>query len=187
MGNFLVRSLVLGLGLSMDASATSLANGLKYTNMTKRMMLGMAILFGMMQGIMPFIGYCIGHALIQWIGAYIPWIALGVLSLIGLNMIISSIQKEDNALKSISMKGLAVQGIVTSLDALSVGFTMAENTILNALISVGCISLVTMVLCYISVRLGCRFGKRLGSIAQVFGGLILIGVGIEIFLKGMGI
>lgn len=187
MGNILVRSLVLGLGLSMDASATSLANGLKYTYMTKQMMLGMAILFGVMQGVMPFIGYCIGHALIQWIGAYISWIALGVLSLLGLNMIISGFQKEDNALKSISIKGLVIQGIATSLDALSVGFTMAEYSILDALICVGCISLVTMIMCYISVRIGCRFGKRLGNIAEIFGGLILIGVGIEIFLKGMGI
>lgn len=167
----------------MDASAVSMANGLKYPKMKKSFVLKMCLCFGIAQGIMPLIGYGIGHAFLEYIKEYIPWIALGLLSILGINMIFSSFQKNED--KSLSKNGVLLQALATSLDALTVGFTIADYSVTQALICVGIIGSITIGMCWIGVFIGKRFGTKFGYIAEIIGGLILIGIGIEIFLKGM--
>ncbi|MDE7385312.1 MAG: manganese efflux pump MntP family protein, partial [Anaeroplasmataceae bacterium] len=180
---FYIRSILLGVSLSMDACAVSMANGLKYTHLKKSFILKMCLCFGIAQGIMPLIGYGIGHAVLDYIKDYIPWIALGVLSFLGLNMIVGAFHKEEE--KNLSKNGVFLQAIATSIDALTVGITIADYNITEALICVGIIGGITTGMCFIGVCIGKRFGTKLGYIAEIVGGLILIGIGVEIFLKGM--
>lgn len=180
---FYVKSVLLGISLAMDACAVSMANGLKYKDLGKTYTIKMCLYFGIAQGIMPLIGYGIGYVILGYIKEYLPWIALFLLSILGLSMILSALQKEEE--KKISKNNIFLQAIATSIDALTVGITFADYTILEACICVGIISFVTIGMCFIGVRIGKRFKRNLGSIAEILGGLILIGIGIEIFLKGL--
>lgn len=180
---FYIRSILLGISLAMDACAVSMTNGLKYTNMKKSSMIKMCLCFGIAQGVMPLVGYGIGHAILEYIKEYIPWIALILLGFLGLNMILGIFQKEEE--KSISKNNIFLQAFATSIDALTVGFTFAEYKMSEAFICVSIICFITMGMCFVGVQIGKRFGTKLGCMAEVVGGLILIGIGIEIFLKGM--
>ncbi|MDE7213067.1 MAG: manganese efflux pump MntP family protein [Anaeroplasmataceae bacterium] len=183
MLRFYIRSILLGVSLAMDACAVSMANGLKYPNMKKSFIMRMCICFGIAQGLMPLIGYGIGHAFLVYIQEYIPWIALILLGALGINMCIGAFKKESE--KDLSKNGVFLQAIATSLDALTVGFTISDYTITQALICVSIVGGITIGMCLIGVTIGKRFGTKLGSFAEILGGLILIGIGIEIFLKGM--
>lgn len=180
---FYIRSILLGISLAMDACAVSMANGLKHTNMKKKFIIRMCLCFGIAQGIMPLIGYGIGHAILDYIQEYIPWIALLLLGVLGIHMIVGSFHKEEE--KDLSKNGVFLQAIATSIDALTVGFTFAEYSFLDAILCVGIISCITIGMCYIGVCIGKKFGTRLGKTAEILGGLILIGIAIEIFMKGM--
>ena len=168
----------------MDACAVSMANGLKHPYMRKILMLIICLTFGIFQGIMPLIGYFTGHAILTYLQSYIPWIALLVLGLLGLNMILNSC-KQQTEVDTISIKGVFLQVIATSLDALTVGFSIANYTIFQAIQCVCIIAGVTSILCVLGFQIGKKFGTRFGPSAQIIGGLILIGIGIEIFMKGI--
>ncbi len=182
---FYIRSILLGVSLAMDACAVSMANGLKYSNMKKTFIIKMCMCFGIAQGVMPLIGYAIGHAILDYIKEYIPWIALFLLGCLGMNMIISAFHKEEE--KTLSKNGVLLQAIATSIDALTVGLTISDYTITEALICVAIIGGITMGMCFIGVYIGKRFGTKLGYIAEIIGGIILIGIGVEIFLKGVSV
>lgn len=184
---FYFRSLLLGVGLAMDAVAVSIANGFKYPNLKKSFWIFMCILFGIFQGAMPFIGYIIGYSFFSFIVEYIPWLALILLCFLGINMIFSVPNDENNKNEGFKMKSIFLQAIATSIDALTVGFTFVDYPLFNASICVGIIALVTFLLCMIGIGLGKKFGLKYGYKAEWIGGFILIGIGIEIFLKGMGL
>ena len=182
-----LRSILLGIGLAMDACAVSMANGLKEPKMLLRKILLIAFLFGFFQAMMPLIGYFIGHAFIEFIENFIPWIALVLLGLIGGNMLISGIKnkEEEDKHDKLSLKVLLIQAVATSIDALSVGLTIADYTIMEAVISAIIIAIVTFGICVGAVFIGKKFGTKLGNKAEILGGIILIGIGLEIFITGM--
>lgn len=180
---FYIRSILLGISLAMDACAVSMANGLKYPKMKKPFIIKMCVSFGVAQGIMPLIGYWIGHAILDYIKEYIPWIALILLSALGMNMLMGAFHKQED--KGLSKNGVSLQVFATSLDALTVGFTIADYRVIQALTCVGIIGGITIGMCLLGVFIGKRFGTKLGCLTEIMGGLILIGIGIEIFLKGM--
>ncbi len=175
---------MLGISLSMDASAVSMTNGLKKSEMKRSLVIKMSLIFGFFQGAMPLIGYAIGHALLMYIEEYIPWIALGLLGFLGLNMILTSF-KQENSFFKLGIKEILFQAVATSIDALSVGLTFADYTLYEAIISFLFISGITSFLCWISFYIGKKFGTQLGAFAGILGGIILILLGIEIFLKGI--
>lgn len=183
----IITSLLLGLGLSMDACAASMANGLNEPKMKPLKVVIIALMFGLFQGLMPLLGYFLGHAILNYIDKFIPWIALILLSFIGGKMLIDGIKnkKGEEEIKVLTFKVLFIQAIATSIDALSVGFTIADYTIPNALICVSLVTLVTFIICIIAVYLGKKFGTKLGNKAEIIGGIILIGIGLEIFISGM--
>lgn len=179
-------SILLGVGLAMDACAVSIANGLKEPKMPLKKLFFMALMFGLFQALMPMIGYFVGHAVLTIIEKYIPWIALFLLLYVGGSMVYHGIkpnEEEDN--NKITIKKIFIQAVATSIDALSVGFTLAEYSVSDTMVTVLIIFLVTSIICIAAVFLGKRFGLKLGHKAEILGGIILIGIGIQIFISGI--
>ncbi len=187
---FIITSIGLGAGLAMDAFSVSLANGLGEPNMKKRRMALIAGVFAFFQFAMPLIGWVCVHTVVNAFSALedaIPWIALALLTFIGGKMLWEGITSKDEDEKSgtVGILALLVQGVATSIDALSVGFTIAEYDLLMALYCCLIIAAVTFVLCTVGILIGRRFGTRLAGKANILGGVILIAIGIEIFISGM--
>ncbi len=188
---FFSESILLGLGLAMDAFSVSLANGLNEPEMKKRKMVGVAGLFGAFQGMMPMIGWVCIHTIVQYFNAFeklIPWIALVLLLYIGIKMLVEGIkckgcEGEKKPAAGIGM--LVTQGIATSIDALSVGFTISEYSLAEAVVCALLIAVVTFFICLGGILIGRKFGTKLSGKASIFGGIILIAIGIEIFITGI--
>lgn len=170
----------------MDAFSVSLANGLNEPCMKTRKMVGIAGIFGIFQGLMPMLGWICIHTIVQYFSAFevmIPWIALILLCWIGGKMLLEGIKGGDCEEKpGVGLSALLVQGVATSIDALSVGFTIAEYNWLMALVSALIIAAVTFGICFAGLYIGKKAGTRLAGKAGVLGGAILILIGLEIFI-----
>ena len=187
---FVVNSVLLGVGLAMDAFSVSLANGLNEPGMKKKRMCTIAGVFAFFQALMPLLGWLCVHTIVQYFQAFekfIPWIALALLLYIGGQLLLEGIhpKDEEEEQKEVGAGTLFVQGVATSIDALSVGFTIAECGLIMALTSAGIIALVTFIICIAGLLIGKRFGTRLAGKASILGGCILIFIGLEIFIKGV--
>ena len=188
---FFFNSALLGVGLAMDAFSVSLANGLNELCMKKSKTLGVAGTFSLFQFAMPMIGFLCVSTLAQHFATFekfIPWIALFLLCFIGAKMLVEGIKHKDCACEEkqvVTLGALIVQGIATSIDALSVGFTIANYDLLRAFVSCLVIAVVTFAICLGGLFLGKKFGTKLSNKASLLGGAILIFIGIEIFIKGL--
>ncbi len=188
---FIVNSVLLGVGLAMDAFSVSMANGLNEPNMKKRKGIFIAFVFGAFQAIMPMTGWVCVHTIVETFKAFekfIPWIALILLAYIGGKMIkegLSSEEEEEEKEKSLSHSDLFIQGVATSIDALSVGFTISNYNLVMALSASLIIALVTFIICLVGVKIGKTAGTKLSNKAQLLGGTILILIGLEIFITGV--
>lgn len=187
MIKIIITSILLGVGLAMDACAVSMANGLKEPKMKINKIILIAFMFAFFQALMPLIGYFIGSALLAKIEWIIPWVALVLLSFIGGKMLYEGIKNKDEEDddKALTFKVLIVQAIATSIDALSVGFTISNYKVFEALICCGIVAIVTFIICVAAVFIGKKFGTKLGNKAEILGGIILIGIGLEIFITGL--
>ena len=186
---FFLNSILLGVGLAMDAFSVSLANGLHEPGMSPRRMCAVAGVYALFQALMPMIGWLCVRTVVEVFSAFqrfIPWIALGLLTYIGGKMLIDGLEgKEEEEPSALGRGTLLVQGVATSIDALSVGFTIAEYPGVMALASALIIAAVTFGVCLGGLALGKRFGTRLAGRASLLGGCILVAIGIEIFLTGI--
>ncbi len=186
---FIIYSLGLGVGLAMDAFSVSLANGLNDKSMKTNKMVGIAGVFAFFQALMPMIGWVCVHTIAQIFTSFqkfIPWIALILLVFIGGKMLIEGITKKcDCEVSGVGFAALMVQGVATSIDALSVGFTISEYDLLLALLCALIIAVVTFIICMFGLFLGKKFGTCLAGKASILGGAILIVIGINIFLTGI--
>ena len=188
--SFFFTSILLGVGLAMDAFSVSLANGLNEPGMNKSRMCLMAGVFAFFQFLMPMIGWVCVHTVVNYFTAFetfIPWIALALLGYIGGKMLIEGIRGEGDEQDHcpVGLMGLAVQGVATSIDALSVGFTIADYGLLMAFVCCVLIAVVTFVICMGGICLGRKFGTKLAGKASILGGAILIFIGLEIFITGV--
>ncbi len=190
--SFIAFSIVLGVGLAMDAFSVSLANGLKEPTMgvPKICLVGGA--YAVFQALMPMIGWFCVHTIAERFKSFekfIPWIALLLLLYIGGEMLIDGIKSrksaEEVALEKLTMKALFIQAVATSIDALSVGFTISKYSLFEATICNLIIAIVTFVISVVGVIIGKKVGTKLGWKADVLGGVILIGIGLEIFITGV--
>ncbi len=189
-GSFIINSIMLGVGLAMDAFSVSMANGLNAPKMSRSMKIMIPLTFAVFQFLMPVIGWFCVHSIAEAFASFqraIPWIALVLLLFIGGKMLIEGIRGGDMEKTDIVLRpgALLIQGVATSIDALSVGFTIAEYHIAEALAAGLIIGGVTFAICSFGLRIGQRFGTRLAGKASILGGLILIGIGIEIFITGI--
>lgn len=186
----IVNSILLGVGLAMDAFSVSIANGLNEPKMKASKSLTIAGVFAFFQAAMPLTGWLCVHTIVKYFKIFekfIPWIALILLAFIGIKMIVEAVRNKDKeeAAEVLTVKLLIVQGIATSIDALSTGFAIAEYGILEALLCAGIISVVTFAICMVGIFIGKKVGDKFSTKAQIFGGIILIGIGLEIFISGM--
>lgn len=184
---FFLNSILLGVGLAMDAFSVSLANGLNEPLMKKSRMCLIAGVFGGFQGLMPLIGWICVHTVVRYFSAFekvIPWIALILLAFIGGKMLKDGIigGEETSGCGRLGLGALMVQGIATSIDALSVGFTISGYGLLMALVCALIIAVVTFVICVLGLGIGKTFGTKLAGKSQIFGGVLLILIGLEIFI-----
>ncbi len=187
---FIITSVLLGVGLAMDAFSVSMVNGLNDPQMKKGRMNTIAGVFAGFQFAMPMIGWICVHAIAQRFKAFeraIPWIALILLAFIGGKMLIEGIRNKsaEGKASGFSIGELLMQGIATSIDALSVGFTIAAYGWVMALTASIIIAAVTFIICAAGLAIGKKFGTKLSDKAQILGGIILIAIGIEIFVRGM--
>jgi putative Mn2+ efflux pump MntP len=187
---FFINSILLGLGLAMDAFSVSLSNGLNEPTMKKGKMLGISGIFGVFQGAMPMVGWICVTTIAEKFSIFekfIPWIALLLLIFIGGKMLIEGIKNNnsDEPKPPVKFGGIVVQGIATSIDALSVGFTISEYGTLMAFIEAMIIAAVTFAICYAGVIIGKHFGTKISGKSSVLGGGILIFIGAKIFFEGV--
>ena len=189
---FFLNSIMLGVGLAMDAFSVSLANGLEEPDMRPAKMCGIAAVFGIFQALMPLAGWTCVHTVVKIFNSFssiVPWIALILLGYIGVKMLLEGIKNKngsgDQPQKKLTVSILFFQGIATSIDALSVGFTIADYGILMAILCSLIIAVVTFIICMAGLELGKRFGVALSDKASVLGGVILIVIGVEIFITGI--
>ncbi len=187
---FILNSILFGVGLAMDAFSVSAANGLAAPDMHISKSFKIAGTFGAFQMAMPLIGWFCVHTVAEKFKAFqkfIPWIALILLLYIGGSMIYEGITNKaaEEAREEVSGGTLFIQGVATSIDALSVGFTIASYTWVKALSESLIIGLVTFVICLVGIKLGKTLGMKLSGKAEILGGVILIGIGLEIFITGV--
>ena len=187
---FFFNSVLLGIGLAMDAFSVSLANGLSEPNMKNGRMCCIAGVFAFFQALMPMIGWGCVHTVLQYFKVFenfIPWIALVLLAFIGGKMLFEGIRNdsdnEENT--SVGITALLVQAIATSIDALSVGFTIAEYNAVMATVCATIIAVVTFFICMAGLAIGKKVGTKFSNKAAILGGTILILIGLEIFITGI--
>ena len=186
---FFCNSALLGVGLAMDAFSVSMANGLHEPQMSRTKSAKVAGTFALFQAVMPMAGWICVHTIVELFSSFeqfIPWIALLLLGYIGGKMLLEGIKGEETEeAAALSAGALFVQGVATSIDALSVGFTISEYGWLMALVCSLIIAVVTFFICEAGLSIGRKFGTKLSGRASILGGVILIGIGLEIFLSGI--
>ena len=186
---FFVVSVMFGCGLAMDAFSVSLANGMNENRMKVGRMCKIAGIFAFFQALMPLLGWVAVHTILEYFNGFakfIPYIALALLGYIGGKMIWEGLHKNCECEDcSVGFWGLILQGIATSIDALTVGLDIGEYNFIEAFVCAIVIAIVTFIICMFGVWAGKKFGNMLSSKATVFGGVILVCIGIYIFVKGI--
>ena len=184
----LITLILLALGLSADAFAVAVTNGICNYKVTKKDALATAITFGFFQGMMPVLGFTLGKTFSDFVCRYQHWVALMLLGAIGINMLIDTVKEWKNSEISCSekniftAKNLVMQGIATSIDALAAGVSLAVMKI-NIFTSAALIGAITFICCAFGVYIGKKFGTLLGLRARLVGGLILLILGLKIFIE----
>lgn len=187
----ILNSIFLGFGLALDAFSVSVADAMANPGMKKRRKFSIALTFAVFQTMMPLIGWICVKTIADKFTIFqkaVPYIALILLAYIGIKMIIESRkggEEENEGVAALTLATLMIQGIATSIDALSVGFAIADYSSLEALVSTLIIGITTFIICIFGLELGKKVGKAFSDKATLFGGCILIIIGLEIFIKGV--
>jgi putative Mn2+ efflux pump MntP len=186
----LLTLFLLALGLSMDAFAVSVSNGLCYQGLQKKHIFAMAGTFGFFQAFMPLVGYFLGQMFRNAIVAFDHWVAFGLLALIGGHMILEAVKEIRHPALSCktefcSYKKIFIQGIATSIDALAVGVSLAIIPDTNIWWAAFIIGTTTFLCSLVGVKLGRKAGNFLKGRSEIAGGLILVGIGIKILVEHM--
>lgn len=180
--------LLLAVGLSMDAFAVSVSNGMCYQGIKKKHTFMIAGTFGGFQALMPILGFFLGQTFSRAIVKFDHWVAFGLLFAIGGHMIVEAIQemrhpKKECSAQVCSFRKILIQGVATSIDALAVGVSLALIPDTSIFLSALFIGAVTFLCSFVGVRIGKSAGRFLQGRAEILGGLILIGIGIKILVE----
>ena len=178
----LAELFVIGIGLSMDAFAVSICKGLSVGKIKIKHMLLAGLWFGGFQALMPLVGFFLGSAFEQYVVSVDHWIAFILLSVIGGNMIKESREKGEEQNASFSFLTMLILAVATSIDALAVGITFAflQVNIWKAITVIGC---TTFVFSVVGIKVGSVFGMKYKSKAELFGGVVLVGMGLKILIE----
>lgn len=182
----LIELFILAVGLSMDAFAVSVCKGLSLGKIKTKHMCIAGAWFGGFQALMPLIGYFLGSFFAEMIEKYDHWVAFILLAFIGGNMIKEAFGKDENVDSAMDVKSMLLLAVATSIDALAVGVTFAFLQV-QIVPAVSFIGVITFALSAIGVKIGSLFGTKYKSKAELFGGIVLVLIGIKILLEGIGI
>lgn len=177
---------ILAVGLSMDAFAVSVCKGLSLGKIKPKHMYIAGAWFGGFQALMPLIGYFLGSFFAEMIEKYDHWVAFVLLAIIGGNMIKESFGKDEKVDSSMNVKSMLLLAIATSIDALAVGVTFAFLQV-QIVPAVSFIGVITFIFSAVGVKIGSLFGTKYKSKAELFGGIVLVLIGIKILLEGIGV
>ena len=177
---------ILAVGLSMDAFAVSVCKGLSLGKIKPKHMCIAGAWFGGFQALMPLIGYFLGSFFAEMIEKYDHWVAFVLLAIIGGNMIKESFGKDEKVDSSMDVKSMLLLAIATSIDALAVGVTFAFLQV-QIVPAVSFIGVITFIFSAVGVKIGSLFGTKYKSKAELFGGIVLVLIGIKILLAGIGV
>lgn len=177
---------ILAVGLSMDAFAVSVCKGLSLGKIKPKHMCIAGAWFGGFQALMPLIGYFLGSFFAELIEKYDHWVAFVLLAIIGGNMIKESFGKDEKVDSSMDVKSMLLLAIATSIDALAVGVTFAFLQV-QIVPAVSFIGVITFIFSAVGVKIGSLFGTKYKSKAELFGGIVLVLIGIKILLEGIGV
>lgn len=177
---------ILAVGLSMDAFAVSVCKGLSLGKIKPKHMCIAGAWFGGFQALMPLIGYFLGSFFAEMIEKYDHWVAFVLLAIIGGNMIKESFGKDEKVDSSMDVKSMLLLAIATSIDALAVGVTFAFLQV-QIVPAVSFIGVITFIFSAVGVKIGSLFGTKYKSKAELFGGIVLVLIGIKILLEGIGV
>lgn len=177
---------ILAVGLSMDAFAVSVCKGLSLGKIKPKHMCIAGAWFGGFQALMPLIGYFLGSFFAEMIEKYDHWVAFVLLAIIGGNMIKESFDKDEKVDSSMDVKSMLLLAIATSIDALAVGVTFAFLQV-QIVPAVSFIGVITFIFSAVGVKIGSLFGTKYKSKAELFGGIVLVLIGIKILLEGIGV
>lgn len=181
-----LQTLILALGLAMDAVAVYLIIGMSEAGRSWRRILGAAAVFGGFQMAMPAVGFFIGEFFDDFLADFIPWVTAGLFALLGIRMIVGSVlrrSREPESPRRLTAGALVVQAAATSLDSLAVGFVFVSAPTVSALLSFLEIGLTTFAAAILFMLLGRKFGMILKGKAEIAGGLILIGLAVKILAE----
>ena len=186
----IIETSLIAIGLAMDAFSVSMANGIREQKMGVGKICGIAAIFGLFQGVMPMIGWLLlntAKQLFSGFEAFIPWIALGVLGYLGGKMLYEGIKSQSCPVvpAKLTFGTLLLQGVGTSIDAMSAGLEIEAYPLPMALVAAGIIAVVTFGFCVVGVCIGKKAGSCLSGKAGIVGGAILILIGLEIFISGI--
>lgn len=183
----IIEILLTGLGLAMDAFAVAVCKGLSMKKFDKKKGIIIGLYFGIFQGMMPLIGYLLGTTFQSLITSIDHWIAFVLLGFIGGNMLKEAFSKDDETCNDkVDFKTMLPLAIATSIDALAVGITFAFLKV-NIVIAVLSIGIITFIMSFIGSKVGNKFGTKYEKKAQLFGGIILVLIGLKILLEHLGI
>lgn len=182
----IVELVLIGIGLAMDAFAVSVCKGISINkkNIVKIVVVG--LYFGLFQAIMPVIGYFLGVGFESFITNIDHFIAFGLLGYLGISMIINSFSKDESFDDSFTFKTMLMLSVATSIDALAVGITFAFLNV-NIWLAIAIIGVITFVLSCFGAFLGFKFGNKHSKKAELFGGIILMFIGVKILLEHLGV
>jgi putative Mn2+ efflux pump MntP len=183
-----ITLVLLALGLSADAFAVAVTNGMYNSRVTKKHALLTAFLFGFFQALMPTLGFSLGRGFYDFICRYQHWVALILLGAIGINMLVDTYHEWKHSEQRVcsprnvfTIRNLLLQGIATSIDALAAGISIAAMNV-QILYAASVIGSITFLCCFFGVLLGKRFGSLLGLKAKLLGAFIILGIGIKMLL-----
>ena len=185
----LIDIILIGIGLSMDAFAVSICKGLKMKQIDLRQSFVIALFFGGFQAFMPFAGYILSVQFVKYITMYSHWVAFALLFIIGMNMIheaVKSEEEEEYGRAVLDLKELTGLAVATSIDALAVGVsfgTMGDKLQLSLALTVTIIGIITFIVSVMGVFIGNIFGSRYRAKAEIFGGILLVCIGIKVVLE----
>ena len=188
-----INTMTVSVSMAVDCMTIGAADGVQHPEMKKRKIFFLSFIFGLFQGSMPIIGYFIGFSFRDALEKYIPWIAFGLLSLLGIKSIVSWIiervkkkkGEEEEEKKELTIPTILLQGIATSIDALCIGFIYLSYPIPEAMLVFGIIGVVTFALSVLATFLGRLLGKFLENWAELISGICFILVGLKIFLESI--
>lgn len=181
----IIQAVVFGVGLSMDSFAVALSTGMGTKKITEKQVYKIAFFFALFQGAMPVVGYCLSSGFMEYIKTFDHWVALILLSIIGIKMIIEAVKpEEESEFNPTSTKSIITKAIATSIDALAIGITLATLEV-NIILYACMIFMTTFIFSYIGAHFGSKLNSKFSTQALLLGGTILILLGLKIFFEHM--